>query len=182
MYSLTRLSLRFPKTTFVILLAATLALGAGLPRVRTEFGYRVLLGDEHPSIRALDQLIERYGGGLPITIAWECGSAYPCQSVFDESSLAMASAVVRRLAPLQEVRSVDSPATTALLAPASEGFSVRRFIENGVRAPDADQLAPRALEDPLWAGTLVSRDGTVGAIVVQPIDTNSDTELRVVDA
>lgn len=182
MYWLSKLSLRFPKLTFLILLAITVVLGAGVLRVRTEYGYRVLLGDEHPSIRVLDELIERYGGGLPITIAWECGPTQPCDDVFDEASLAMAHGVTQALSPLAEVRLVESPANAALLVPTPGGFAVRRFVEDGQRANDADQLTTRAIQDPLWSGTLVSSDRKVGAIIVQPIDTNSATELRVVDA
>lgn len=179
MYWLTKLSLRFPKVTLSILLAVTAGLGVGVTRVRSEYGYRVLLGDDHPSIRTLDQFIERYGGGLPIIIAWECGPGHPCSDVFDEPSLAMAHAVTQALSPLPEVRLVESPASSALLVPSPEGFAVRRFMEGGRRAADADQLGGRAVQDPFWAGTLVSPDRKVGAIVVQPVDTNSETDLSV---
>ena len=62
MHRLTRLSLAYPKLTVAILAAITVALGAGLPKVRTEFGYRVLLGDTHDSIQRLDALIDQFGG------------------------------------------------------------------------------------------------------------------------
>ena len=182
MYRLTELSLRSPKVTLFILLVITGFLGAGVPHVRSEYGYRVLLGDDHPSIRNLDRFIERYGGGLPILIVWECGQNRPCENVFDVPSLEMAYAVTQALSPLRDVRLVESPANAALLVPDHGGFAVRRFMEGGQRAPDADRLARRALEDPLWSGTLVSRDGTAGAIVVQPVDTNSETDLSVVGA
>ena len=80
MHHLTRLSLIYPKTTMIILLAITAVLAAGLPRVRTEFGYRVLVGDDHPSIQALDALIAQFGGGLPLQIGWTCGGerTRPC--------------------------------------------------------------------------------------------------------
>jgi predicted RND superfamily exporter protein len=179
MYWLTKVSLRFPKVTLCILLLITAALGVGVTRVRSEYGYRVLLGDDHPSIRTLDEFIERYGGGLPIIIAWECGPGFPCSDVFDVPSLEMAYAVTQALAPLPEVRLVESPASSALLVPSPDGFAVRRFMENGRRAADADRLGARAIQDPFWAGTLVSPDRKVGAMVVQPIDTNSETDLSV---
>ena len=71
MFWLTQRSLRYPKLTLFVLLVITAALGAGTSRVKSEYGYRVLLGDDHPSIRILDEFIERYGGGLPIIIAWD---------------------------------------------------------------------------------------------------------------
>jgi predicted RND superfamily exporter protein/signal transduction histidine kinase len=179
MYWLTKVSLRFPKATLSILLLITAVLAVGVTRVRSEYGYRVLLGDDHPSIRILDEFIERYGGGLPIIIAWECGPGLPCSDVFDEPSLEMAYAVTQALSPLPEIRLVESPASSALLVPSPDGFAVRRFMEDGRRAADADGLGARAIQDPFWAGTLVSPDRKVGAMVVQPIDTNSETDLSV---
>jgi predicted RND superfamily exporter protein len=58
---------------------------------------------------------------------------------------------------------------------------VRRFIENGRLVVDADSLARRALEDPLWVERFVSADGLVGVIVVQSADTLSDTFVRTVE-
>jgi predicted RND superfamily exporter protein/signal transduction histidine kinase len=182
MFRLTQMSLRFPRLTLLALLVITAVLGAGASKVRTEFGYRVLLGDDHPSIRILDEFIERYGGGLPIIIAWECGEGHPCKDVFDDASLAMANEVTRALAPLEAVRLVEGPANAALLIPAPGGFTVRRFVEEGQRVPDSDALAARAVQDPFWSGTLVSEDRRTGAIVVQPIDTTSETDFRVMEA
>jgi hypothetical protein len=182
MFRLTQLSLRFPKLTLFALLAITAALGAGVARVKSEYGYRVLLGDDHPSIRTLDEFIERYGGGLPVVIAWECGAGHPCGHVFDAASLEMANEVTLALAPLEVVRLVEGPANAALLMPAPGGFTVRRFVEQGQRAPDSDAMVERALQDPFWSGTLVSEDARTGAIVVQPVDTTSETDLRVMAA
>ena len=50
MHHLTRLSLRFPAATLVVLLGLTLAFGAGLARLRTDVGYRAFLGADHPSL------------------------------------------------------------------------------------------------------------------------------------
>ena len=71
MEHLTRLSLDYPKTTLAVLCLVTAILAVGLPRVRSEFGYRVLVGDDHPAVQRLDGFIERFGGGFPIQIAWE---------------------------------------------------------------------------------------------------------------
>jgi predicted RND superfamily exporter protein len=181
-HHLTRLSLTYPKTTIAILLVVTAILGAGLPNVRSEYGYRVLVGDDYPSIQALDALIEQFGGGLPVQIAWECGPGRPCANVFDEASLKMADAVTRELAGAEGVRDVVGPANAPLLVPQADGFAVRRFVERGRVADDASYLARRALDDRLWRGKLVSSDGNVGAIIVQPADTRSATDILVVDA
>ena len=59
MHHLTRWTLAYPRAAIALLIALTAGLGAGLPHVRSEFGYRVLVGDDYPAIRALDALIAR---------------------------------------------------------------------------------------------------------------------------
>jgi predicted RND superfamily exporter protein len=182
MYRLTRISLAYPKSALLIVVAITVVLGAGLSRLRTEFGYRVLIGDNHPSVVALDQFIGQFGGGLPIYVVWACGEGQPCQDVFDHTSLAMADAVTRALKPLAGVRRVGSPASASLLVPSREGFDVRHFVEEGVPVSDARALAVHALADSLWVGKLVSANGRVGSIIVQPVDNEAETSLRVFEA
>jgi predicted RND superfamily exporter protein len=181
-YRLTRLSLSYPKSTLFVLAVITAILAGGLPRLRSEFGFRVLIGDSHPSIQTLDKIIERFSGGLPIQIAWECGDGRPCESAFDRPSLEMAHSVTRVLASLSGILSVRGPNNASVLVPQADGFAIRHFVEDGELASDADALAAHALEDPLWLGTLVSADATVGVIVVQPIDNKSETDVRVVEA
>jgi predicted RND superfamily exporter protein len=181
-YRLTRLSLSYPKSTLLVIAVITAILAGGLPRLRTEFGYRVLIGDDHPSIQTLDRFIAQFGGGLPVQIAWECGDGKPCKTVFDRASLEMAHTVARELTSLAGIQTVQGPANAALLLPTTGGFAVRRFVENGEVVSDAEALAVRALDDPLWVGTLVSGDGAVGVIVVQPTDTQSGTNVAVVDS
>ena len=48
-------------------------------------------------------------------------------------------------------------------------------------ARDAAELAQRVLDDPLWVGDLVSADGRVGVIVVQPADNEPETDLLLTD-
>jgi predicted RND superfamily exporter protein len=182
MYRLTRLSLTYPKTTLLTVALITVVLGIGLTRLRTEFGYRVLIGNDHPTIRTLDGFIDQFGGGLPLCIAWQCGSGQPCKSVFDHTSLEMANAVHQALSPLQVVRSVQGPASAPVFVPQAGGFEVRRFVEDGEPVPDAEVLSIRALEDPFWVGTFVSADASVGSILVQAIDNEATTAARVFEA
>ena len=82
-------------------------------------------------------LVEQFGGGLPIQIAWECGEGHPCASVFDDASLRMADSVTRPLAPLRGILDVQGPSNAPLLVPAEDGFAIRRFVENGEVVSDA---------------------------------------------
>ena len=179
---LTEVSVGYPVRVLLLLSLLTLAFAGQLPKLRTEFGYRPLVGEDHPSIQVLDGFIERFGGGFPVQIAWSCRQSPRCETVFDPASLRMADAVSRRLASLAVIREVRSPASSSLLVPTADGFAVRRFVERGELAADLRLLAARALGDPLWVGNLVSRDGRTGVIVVQPVDSESETSVQVVGA
>jgi hypothetical protein len=161
--------------------ALTVFAAAGLPRIPTEVGYRGVLGDRHPSVLELDGFIERFGGGLPVFAVYGCEQA-GCESVFDEKPLRMAESVEAAMAQHPLVRRVESPASSPILVPAPGGFGVRRLVEAGRIAADREALRERALADPLWEGTLVSRDGRVGAIVVQLASSDSRTTSSVVPA
>jgi predicted RND superfamily exporter protein len=117
-----------------------------------------------------------------VQIAWSCRQSPHCETIFDPASLRMADAVSRRLASLAVIRDVRSPASSSLLVPTPDGFAVRHFLEHGEPAADARLLAERALDDPLWVGNLVSSDGRTGVIVAQPIDSESETSVQVVEA
>ena len=181
MHRLTKFSLRRPWLTLAILLAITLGLGAGVPHVQQAYGFRVLIGNEHPAIQALDSLVEEFAGGYPARIAWECGEGHPCQNVFDRASLEMADALTQELAAANSVMNVLGPANASILVPSEDGFGVRRFVENGEIPDDAEALAQRVLDDPLWVGDLVSEDAKVGVVVVQPVDSEPETDVLFTD-
>jgi len=182
MFRLTRFSLAHPKGTLVVIALVTAVLGVGLTRLQTEFGFRVLLGGNHPSIRTLEQFIHQFGGGLPIQIAWVCGEDQPCETVFDHRSLEMADSVTRSLSAVGGVRRIESPASAKVLVPDTGGFSARRLVENGRPVDDLALLADRALDDPLWVDNLVSKDRRIGIILIQPTDIRNSTDVAIVEA
>jgi hypothetical protein len=179
---LTRRAFEHPRAVLLLVVCLTLFAAAGLPRIPTEVGYRGVLGNSHPSVLELEAFIERFGGGLPVFAVYSCAETRVCNSVFDDAPLQMARSVEQAMAGHPLVRRVDSPASSPILAPAPDGFEVRHLIEAGVIAPDRDELARRALSDALWEGTLVSKDGRVGAIVVQLASSDSRTTSTVVPA
>jgi predicted RND superfamily exporter protein len=164
---LARLSLRHPAAAVAVLVALTAALGAGIPRLETQAGYRTFLGAGHPVLRELDATVQRFGGGLPFAAVWSCAESSACASVFDRASLAMAHEVARALEATPGVRRVDGPATSPLLFPVFlELPEVRRLAPDGEPAADIAELAERARVDPMWAGQIVSPDGLSGALLV----------------
>jgi predicted RND superfamily exporter protein len=179
---LTRAALRAPRLTAALVLAASLALGAGLLRLRTDAGFRAYVGADHPTVRRFDDFLSRFGGGLPIAAVWSCKETRACRDVFDERALAMAHTVALALQTTPGVRAVASPATAPLLVPTPEGFAVRRLVEEGRPVSDRERLRRRAVADPLWVGSLVSADADVGALVIELASSDSQTSVSVLRA
>jgi hypothetical protein len=145
-------------------------------------GYRAILGADHPSVQRLDELIDTFGGGLPVMAVWSCDAPSPCDSVFDDASLRMAESVEGALSRHPLVIRVESPASAPLLTFADGGLSVRHLIEEGEIPTDRKELAALAVREPLWRGTLVSGDARVGAIIVQLASSDSLTTATIVPA
>ena len=182
MERLTRLALHRPVATTLIVLAITGAFASQLRHLGSETGYRAYLGHEHPTIQRLDSFIEGFGGGLPMAAVWSCEETTQCESVFDETALRMAFAVVERLRGSSDIRRIESPATTPLLTAEGESLGTRKLIEDGSVSPDVDELARRAVIDPMWRGLLVSPDGRAAAILLELASSDSQAAVSVLAA
>jgi hypothetical protein len=57
------------------------------PILRTEqaVGMDATLGADHPVVRQFDAFLERFGGGYPILVAYECGAARDCAGALSRS-------------------------------------------------------------------------------------------------
>ena len=97
MTALARFSIGHPRWVLFLLGGVTLLLGAGLPRLETDVGYRAFLGARHPAVVELDTFVSRFGAGLPMAAVWSCAESNACESVFDEASLRMAHGVASAL-------------------------------------------------------------------------------------
>lgn len=176
---LARLALRHRAATLVLLATLTSLLGFGLPQLKTDVGYRAFLGADHPAVRRLDALLERFGGGLPLAAVWSCDES-PCRSALDASSLAMAHAITEQMKGAPGVRRVDSPATSPLPTQPLIGLpETRQLAPNGEPAADLEELRRAALEDPMWVGQLISPDGVTGAVLIHLTDSKGSTGATV---
>lgn len=182
LHDLTRLSLRYPRTTLAILAAITLALAPGLPRVKPAYGYRVLIGDEHPAIQTLTAMTEEFGGGLPVLVGWSCEGSTVCKSVLDPQSLYMANTISNSLESSAGIRTVNGPANTPIIVSTPDGFAVRTLVENGQVSSDIDSLKELVRTDPLWTGRILSPDQRVAAIELQARDIQDATSEQIVTA
>ncbi len=174
MHRLTSICVRHPWVTVCLVLGLTVLAGFSALRADLAVGTDATLGANHPAVRQFDEFLQRFGGGYPIVIAYECADPRVCRSALDPRALEMASVVSHRLEQSKFVSRVSSPGTTRILVPSADlGIDARRLVEGNkpVAEPALRQLA---LADPLWLRTLVSRDAKAGAIVVELSSTESD--------
>ncbi len=182
---LTRLSLAHPVWTLVALVLATAFFGAGIPRIQRETSLRTFLGPRHQTVVTLDRHLETFGGGYPVIIAYSCEETPLCESVFDPAALQMAEDVRTALQATFGVQSVYAVSNAPLLLENGDDLAVHRFVDEAVEpAADRDlrELAHIAARDPLWARTLVGREGTVGAIILELSSSGGDVQAAVASA
>jgi hypothetical protein len=180
MHRLTSLCIRHPRLTLLAALALLAAAGYSALRTDHAVGIDANLGADHPLVQEFDDFLERFGGGYPIVVAFECADPGVCDRAFHPAALEMASAVSHDLEQASFVSRVSSPGTTRLLVPSGDfGLEARQLVVDGRAVEDPDLLG-RALADPLWSRTLVSADGRVGAIVIELGSTESDALSTVI--
>lgn len=181
MHRLTALCVRHPWLTLLVALAAVAGAARSSFRSELDVGLGATLGADHPAVRTFESFLERFGGGYPVLVAYDCDRPALCRSALDPAALEMADAVSRRLVRSSFVSRVSSPATTPLLISSEElGIGARRLVE-GRRAVLDPALRELALADPLWRRTLLSTDGRVGAIAVELVSTESRALTSVVE-
>lgn len=180
---LTRLSLAHPVWTLSVIGLITAFFGAGIPRIERETSLRTFLGPEHAAVVDLDRHLETFGGGYPVIIAYSCEETPHCETVFDAAALQMAEDVRRSLQATFGVQSVYAVSNAPLLLADGDDLAVHRFAQDdGIPAQTSDELARLAASDPLWARTLVGREGAVGAIILELSSSESAVQKAVAEA
>ncbi len=178
--ALAGLSLRRPSLVAGLLLLSSLLLAAGIPRIQRETTLRTFLGPDHEVVVTLDEHLETFGGGYPVVIAYSCEDTPACESVFDEPALRMAAQVASELRRQFGVRDVEGPANASLLVSRDGAPAARRFVSpEGVLPADLEELAARAVEDPLWSRNLTGQGGRVGALIVEVTSSRSAVQRHV---
>jgi len=165
----------------VLVALLTLVSGWSILGVDRAVGTHATLGPHHPAVIYFDEFLERFGGGYPILIAYECAGAEVCRGALDPIALRMAHSVSLELEKSGFVSRVSSPATTRLLvASADLGIEARQLVVDGQPVVDSE-LERIALGDPLWTRSLLSEDGSVGAIIVEMSSTETAALLSVME-
>lgn len=181
MHRLTALCVRHPWLAVLVAAAAVFSAARGALQTELSVGLGATLGADDPVVREFEAFLDRFGGGYPVVIAYECARPAVCDSALDPAALEMAGAVANQLLRAPVVSRVASPATSPLLVPSGDlGLEVRRLATNGASATDAE-LVRLAREDPLWRRTLLSADSSAGAIAVEVASTEADALVSVME-
>jgi predicted RND superfamily exporter protein len=142
-------------------------LETGAPRLLLDPSVSSMLPSDDDASRYYDRIRGLFGNDEQVVVA------VSSEDVFTPERLTALARIDARLAELDGVRRVQSLAAL-LRVPDPEGGEPRLVIPE---APEAlARLRTSTLEDPLLAGTLVSRDGRTAAIVVD-FDDLSEQEI-----
>ncbi|MCP3985854.1 MAG: MMPL family transporter [bacterium] len=181
MGSLSRFALARPVQALMLIGVVSVVSAIGILRLRADTGFRSYLGPSHAAVREFDEFIEGFGGGLPVAAVWSCRETSVCEDVFDPRSLEMDATVSSAMRRQPGVRRVESPATTAIFLESPDGLEAHQLR---TEAPTSEKLALRntVLSDPMWLRSLVSEDGSTGAIVVELASSESASTIAVVRA
>src|SRR5262245_41102494 len=108
MHRLTSFCTRHPCATVVVTLPLAALAARSALRTELSVGLDATLGDDYPALREFDAFLERFGGGYPVLVAYECARADVCRSALDPPALEMAHAVSQQLLQTSYVSRVSS--------------------------------------------------------------------------
>ncbi|WGF90540.1 efflux RND transporter permease subunit [Marinivivus vitaminiproducens] len=146
---------------FALLVAAAVS---GLPRLQPDGRIEAFMREDDPALRAYQQMRETFGQDNRIVVSVGGGD------VFD-------LAFVEKLARLHETIGADVPYIAELFSPYNIPFIDYRdgglYIEDLVRnmlarGEDPATMRERILETPLYRNFIVSADGSLASIVIEP--------------
>ena len=164
---------RRPKLFFVLSLLLALGLGSFAPQVQTVNNVDYFTLDNDPTQIFYEQFQEVFGHDEFFVIA------FTKDNLFQEDNLGLLKSLTHDLDSLQEVRETLSLANADHVRGGESYFEVREFLENIPSSKQGlDQLRSEALNNPLYAKTLVSEDGRTAAIVVFPYDRPENADYR----
>jgi len=153
-----------PTLSLIIALLLAIPFLAQLPRVQTVDNVDYFTIEDDPDTVFYDSIKEIFGDDEFFVIAF----SHP--DLFTPEILGAIIGITKELEALPDVREVQSLANVDYIHGAEDYFEVRPFLE---RIPDdragLDLLKKQALENDLYAGNLISSDGTTTAIVVFPV-------------
>jgi len=133
----------------------------GTPRLRVDPSLNEMLPRDDPARAFYDELLERFGSDDVALVVLRS------PALFEPEGLATLAKVTRALEAVDGVHHVEGLANAIRMRPMDGDVEISGFLDRLPETPnEAARLRAEVLEDPLRAGTFVSRDATATAILV----------------
>jgi len=133
----------------------------GVPRIRIDPSLNEMLPRDDPARLFYEELLERFGSDDVVVIALQS------PSLFTPVGLATVVRTTEAIARAEGVHHVEGLSTAIRMRPDDGDLEIGGYLESGVATQAAaDELRRELMDDPLRAGSLVSRDGEATAILV----------------
>ncbi len=146
----------------VVLLAALAAMidpMTGQPRFELDTSLESMVARDSAAKRYHDRIRELFENGDSVLIALDMGE------VFTTGNLSRIQRISERIEALEHVYRVDSLSTVESIRSEDGRLTVTPFYDSPPRDPAALQaLHRRAVDDPIYGGNLVSKDGRVALV------------------
>lgn len=163
------LPLTAPRSVAAALILLTLAAAPFAARLQVDPAVETLLPAADPERAFYRTATARFGSEEVVVVALFA------EDVFAPAVMRRIAALTRALEHLPGVREVLSPTTVRGVEATPEGVRVGRFVQHLPRtAEDSASLRSRFLEEPLYVGTVVSRDGRAAALTVSLEDASAE--------
>lgn len=133
----------------------------GVPRIRIDPSLNEMLPADDPGRLFYEELLERFGSDDLVVVALQS------ESLFTPDGLASVARTTEALSRLDGVHHVEGLSTAIRMRPADGDLEISGYLESAISTQsEADELRRELVDDPLRAGSLVSRNGEATAILV----------------
>lgn len=161
-----RFVVRRPVSLLIAVLFVTALLASQMRHLRLEVRERDQLPQDHPYVQLYNRINDLFGGGATVVV----GIVARHGDIFDREMLAKVERVTRAIEKLPEaaggsVLSVAAPEARTVQA-TEEGIEVRSLMPSLPEREEEIARLRQALDgDPLYVGSLVSRQGDAAAVI-----------------
>ena len=120
-----------------------------------------LLSDDDPAVQFYDRARRTFGNDETLVIA------LTANDIFTRDTFRRIDRMTRRIGDVDSVHHVVSPTNALDVRSTEDGLDITPFFDSRDTTPAAiDEVRNRIMENPVYAGSLVSRNGDTAALIV----------------
>ena len=142
-------------------LAVTLGSFFSISRLEVDNSVEIWLLENDPALRAYEEFRNEFQNDEYLVIGYE-----PPGGALSDDSLAMTARLTGALERIDGVLKVTSITSVEEIRALGDVLQVGKLVTPPVAAADRDRILYKLATDPLYAGSLTSRDGSAAAIIV----------------